>query len=382
MKTNGGVGCVWKPEFRDSVDPLTGVAVRQLTNYRGHSHLLYLTHRGWYDNGRRLLFGSDRGNRTNLFSVHIDTGEILQLTNMKPVAPPHEVLLLWSTVDAPRNKVYFSYDQEVLALDISSLQLTPLWRLPKGFRYGVLDHSADSRHLYVGIFEDLSAHVNIDYWRGYVGFSETWNARPWSRIMRIATDGSGAEIVWEEQNWIWCIEASPTQPHLVMFGYEGCPVGTPNRIWIRDVDAGQTYAIRPDAPDEQSDHEYWMADGVNVGYHVTTGDGYLLGCARFDGSGRSDYPTGPTGHTHSVDFSLVVGDAGRVLRLWQWNGHDFNPARHLCTHRSSSHIQQTHPHPRFTNDRRHIVYCSDVSGYGNIYLVEVPDPETLPLAED
>src|SRR5690625_7895403 len=42
----------------------------------GHSHHLYFTENGWYDNYKRLLFQSDRENQTNLFSINLETGKI------------------------------------------------------------------------------------------------------------------------------------------------------------------------------------------------------------------------------------------------------------------------------------------------------------------
>ena len=50
-------------------DPCSGVEVTQLTNYRGHNHHFYFTNPGWYENGKKLLIGSDRNNRTNLFGI-------------------------------------------------------------------------------------------------------------------------------------------------------------------------------------------------------------------------------------------------------------------------------------------------------------------------
>jgi len=72
-------GRFWPPEWRDYRDPRTNVTVRQLTNYKGHSHHLYFTNSGWYDDDRKLLFGSDRENRTNLFSIDLETGEIIRV---------------------------------------------------------------------------------------------------------------------------------------------------------------------------------------------------------------------------------------------------------------------------------------------------------------
>jgi len=50
-------------EWRTFRDRETGASVRQLTDYKGHSHHLYFTNSGWYEGGRRLLFSSDRENR-------------------------------------------------------------------------------------------------------------------------------------------------------------------------------------------------------------------------------------------------------------------------------------------------------------------------------
>lgn len=63
-------------EWRTWTDSQTGVAVRQLTSYKGHSHHLYFTNPGWYHGGRKLLFDSDRGNRANLFGLDLESGAI------------------------------------------------------------------------------------------------------------------------------------------------------------------------------------------------------------------------------------------------------------------------------------------------------------------
>jgi Tol biopolymer transport system component len=107
------------------------------------------------------------------------------------------------------------------------------------------------------------------------------------------------------------------------------------------------------------------------------------GQIRYDGSQKEEYDfPHTTGHIHSNDFKLIVGDGGRVVRLWKWNGNGFDGPRILCQHRSSMHIQQTHVHPRFSPDGSYVVFTSDVSGYGNVYKVEVPAFETLPPVED
>ena len=53
-------------EKKTYIDRASGVEVTQLTEHKGHSHHFYFTNSGWYAQGRKLLFASDRNNRTNL----------------------------------------------------------------------------------------------------------------------------------------------------------------------------------------------------------------------------------------------------------------------------------------------------------------------------
>src|SRR4029078_12151375 len=118
------------PEWRTFTDDQTGIAIRQLTNYKGHSHHLYFTNPGWHDGGRRLLFGSDRGNRTNLFSVDLSSGEITQLTDRDQPPPPGETSFLFSSVNPRRDEVYFWHGRDLVALDLGSLEERTLYRAP------------------------------------------------------------------------------------------------------------------------------------------------------------------------------------------------------------------------------------------------------------
>ena len=75
---------------------------------------------------------------------------------------------------------------------------------------------------------------------------------------------------------------------------------------------------------------------------------------------------------------MIVGDGGQVIRLWRKSGDGYDGPRILCEHRSSMHIQKSHPHPRFTADGKQVLFTTDHSDYCNVYLVDVPDFESLP----
>ena len=57
-------------------------------------------------------------------------------------------------------------------------------------------------------------------------------------------------------------------------------------------------------------------------------------------------------------------------------------SRVVLTHRGSFQIQTLHVHPRFSPDGKQILFASDMSGYGNVYLIDTPDFDSLPELED
>lgn len=374
------IGKIWPAERSAWQDPETGATVTQLTQYRAHSHHFYFTNSGWYAKGSKLLVSSDRFNATNLYSIDLATGEMVQLTDLEPLPLPREVEFLRACVNPTRSETYFWYGFDLIALDLDTLESRVLFQMEKGWDVSMINCSADGHDVYASISEDLSDRIRVDYLRGYVGFAETWEAKPLRRIIKVATSGAGGETVYEEKYWIGHVNTSPSRPHILTFCHEGPWDKVDNRIWGFDDHTGKAWKIRAPRSGESVGHEYWHADGERVGYHGRNPDGAkFLGHCRYDDTDHieNSFP-GNTGHIHSNDPKLIVGDGGRVVRLWKWNGQAYDGPRMLCRHNSSMKIQQLHVHPRFSDDNAQVVFTSDMSGYGNVYLVDVPDFESLP----
>ncbi len=367
-------------------DPCSGLSVTQLTDYKGHSHHFYFTNPGWYEDGRKLLFGSDRENRTNLFGVDLEAGEIEQLTDLEPVPPPRELHFLTACLNPVRDEVYFWHDLQLVALDIPSRKTRVLFEVEARWCVSMTNCSADGRHVYFGCYEDLSAKIHTDLLRGLVGFAETWAARPLSQIIEVAVDGSGDRdrVVYEEKIWIGHVNTSPTHAGLLTYCHEGPWARVDQRIWGLDANSGKVWKIRPTSEDEVVGHEYWYEDGIRVGYHGKTLEGRpMLGHIRFDDTEgfECDFP-GETGHIFSHDENLIVGDGDGVIRVWKWMGEGYTFPRVLCRHDSARHIQQTHPHPRISPGGQTVVFTSDRSGYGNVYAVPLAAFESLPPVDE
>lgn len=377
-------GTVTPAEWKVYKDRITGVEVTQLTNYKAHSHHFYFTENGWYDQGQRLLFISDRGNSTNLFSLEMKTGEITQLTEYVGNNGMSVCLNPAGTI------AYLNVQRKIIALDLTTLQERELYSCPEGFTIGNVNCTADGKHVVTCVKEDLSHRFEIDLGNGYVGHRELMNAKPLSRIMRIAVDTNEAEMVFEENNFITHINTSPTRPELITYCHEGPWHLVDHRIWGLDLNNGRTWKIRERfEPKEKVGHEFFFADGEHIGYHGFREDGTnFFGKIKFDNTGLEETEFHfNTWHAYANEHYAVVDGKGSVknICLWKKNEADSNFAgpRILCELRCSFHSQKVHAHPRFTNDGKKLLFTSDKNGYANVYLANIPDNfESLPLFEE
>jgi oligogalacturonide lyase len=372
----------WPAEVREFTDRLTGAAIRQLTRYKGHSNHLYFTNPGWYDGGRRMVFQSDRENRTNLFSIELATGGITQISETDGGAMQSMYL------NPTRDEGYFWCGPEVRAIDLHSGEERTLHAIEPDWNHSNISVTADGRYVCTADREPVDLPFEVEIRTGYVGFPETFKARPRCRIWRIPIDGGTAEVVHEEPCWIGHVNTSPTDPDLLSFCHEGPWERVDQRMWGLRPSEGKAWKIRPEQPGEAIGHEYWLADGQTLGYHGRTAAGEVFGFIRHDNTEQVEAPF-PTGsqHFHSNDRSLIIGDGhgGRTpyILLWTFDGQAFSEPRVLCIHRCSRHIQRTHVHPRLTPDGTQVVYTSDHTGYGQVHLVDVPERiESLPTIDE
>lgn len=360
-------------------DRVSGVQIRQLTGYLGHSNHAYFTNNGWYDDNKRLLFISDRNNACNLFSVEIESGIISQLTDFAPGdrTPVH----FTNDLNRKRQEIYYTREGVIYALSLETLESRPLYRVPEGFHGNIGMSGADGDYVYGTLTEDLSNRIYTNMSAGYIGMRETFYAKPDCRIVRIHLDSGNVEVLRQENCWIGHVNPSPVRPELLTFCHEGPWNLVDHRIWAMNTETGEVQKLRERTVEEEKiGHEYWHADGEHVGYQVHKPDHTsYFGVIRYDGTDMREAPCVPLpspDHIHSNDFRLIVSDSGKTIKLYHYNGKEFDNARVLAMHDGSFFYGSHHPHPRFTADGRQILYNSNCSGYCNLYLVDVPEDVT------
>jgi len=376
---------VFPSEKRSYKDRVTGVMVHQLTEHMAHSYHLYFTNPGWWDRDRRLLFGSDRGNSGNFYSLELESGEITRLTDN----PPGEAgSYQGACVNPVRDEAYFWRRRQLIAIDLRSGQQRTLFSCPDGWNASGTNCTADGRF----VCGEMSRPVDVgpvDLGAGYIGFREIFAAHPLCRVIRVPTEGADhqAETLHEERNWIGHVNTSPTQPHLLTFCHEGPWHLVEQRMWVLDQNSGRVEKLRPQEPGEAVGHEYWMSDGETIGYHGKWGDEAFYGFIRYDNTHRLELPfPHDSNHFHSNTPGLIVADGPQrgltpYVLLCRFDGAKFDGPRVLCVHRGSRHIQHLHIHPRFTPDGLQVLFTADPRGYGQLFLAEVPAFEELPTLE-
>jgi len=77
-------GAVFPPECRTDRDLQTGCAVTQLTNSPEEDYHPYFYNPAVTRDGRYLIFFSERTGLSNLFRLDLLSGEIVQLTDVRP----------------------------------------------------------------------------------------------------------------------------------------------------------------------------------------------------------------------------------------------------------------------------------------------------------
>ncbi len=374
-------------EMKVFKDRVSGVTVRQLTSYYCDSHHAYFTNNGLWKNGTEYLFISDRGNARNLFTVNLESGVINRLTDYQP--GDRTPVSFVNDFNPKRPEIYYLRENRIYAYDVEKLESRFLYEAPEGFKLGGGLAGADGRYVYCVLGEDLSSRIYTNMGASYIGFNETFEAHPDSRIIRIDVDNGHCDVLWQEKCWIGHVNPSPTQPTFLTFCHEGPWNLVDQRIWFLDTETCKPYMLRPRKVDQEMvGHEYWYADGLRVGYQVhrrAAGTSYF-GVIDYDGKNEMEalcVPFPSPDHIHSNDFNLIVSDAGSTIKLYRYNGTDYDDARILTMHDGGFFHQASHPHPRLMPGDRQVLYNSNSTGYIQLYLADVPEDVTaLPKVKD
>jgi len=328
------------------------------------------------------LISSDRGGRTNLYSIELASGQITQHTDSDQ---PSETPLLLASVNPRKPEAYLWRGNNLMAVDLVRNAERQIYRAEAKWAVGLTSVTAEGRSVITSLYENSSDRFAVDLFATGAGFNEYFEAKPESRIIAVPADGGPAQDVHKDRNWMGYTLASPTQPHLVIFRHVGPAERVEQPLFGLDLRGGKPWAIRSKKiPGEKLQSIHWQADGESIAFHAQRNDEHFFSSIRYDNQQAREIPLRERpGHFHCNSLDLIAADhradlANRFIRLYRVNYQRLDGPRILAEHRASSNVQQLHPHPRLTPDNRKVIFTSDRSGYAQIYEAEITNYDSLP----
>jgi oligogalacturonide lyase len=345
-------------------DHLTGRNYWQLTNGNWVSHAPYTYCRAFSCDEKYLIYSANRTGTYQLYRLEIETGLACQLTDLAG----YENFSL--NMHPAGKEVFFLAASKVFALELESGEC----RLVTDYQPLLGAEAKLGRPCLSG-----DGTLVLNYYQ-----------RPDGRtaIASAGATGSNAEeiFVFSRFETIGHLNFCPTDNNLVSFvPLPDCqndfslPAEKRARAWWLNLANGESQPLITVPPGHRATHEYWSPNGERVYFHQKTHPGWtptLIASVNKVGTDKQvHYQTNTiklghssvnSAHTKLVSDSQQAGKNELVLLDLVSNTVEI-----LCYPNASGAPHPNHVHPAFSLSGEKIIFTSDVSGYAQVYLLEL-----------
>lgn len=323
-------------------DPQSGLRIVRLTHYPTISTNLYFEMESFSEDERHVVFIAQRAASReapwDLFRVQTDGLELVQMTDRDDL---HGIV-----VSPALGAVLFQSGGQVIRMDLMSLEETPIAAVPGE-----------------GCLATPYSLATID--RAGTGY------------IALAPDPGGGQCIFK-------VEVATGQVDVLHRGtglnhLHVDPLG--KTLHFNDLDAGHACLIDTDGANyrrsafrEFAHHTWFGTTGKMQGTLLPPGRAVAL-------RGEDDAAFTPLAEGRYYWHSSASRDAQWIVSDTNWPQEGlylFHVATgrvtYVCDPRAScSHPQWTHPHPALSPSLRYILFNSDFTGVGQVYLAELTD---------
>lgn len=342
-----------------------GKDIFRLTDSPGAlTHHLYFTSPTMTQDNSWVIYGSDREveGRFDLYKLEFGSFNSVQITE-------GEGIWTQGAAFAPDgSEVFFSRDDNhIWAADLETLEEREVWHMEEAASVGYLSLSPDSEYL-------TFAFSRERLWEKELSSEELVERFPRCGVAVVRTDGSEAWLAVDANVLISHAQFCPDDGNLILYCHEG-PWHRVQRMWLVNRDGTNCRPLYAQAQNEAVGHEFW-GDGGRTVYFTAYGGRAPQGLWAISRSGAAPrcVLAGPT-HAHGTaspneDVFVVDECFGDRDHLWVAYRGSWEP-RILCRVGSSWAKQKLHPHPRFLSTGQAVLFTSDRTGSGELYMVSV-----------
>ncbi|MDP1676584.1 MAG: hypothetical protein Q8L88_06925 [Bacteroidota bacterium] len=365
-KEQGYIGKVMPSEKKTWIDDTTGCEITQWTSTGKNSHP-YFTNESFINDTTAIIY-SDRSGSKQLYKLHLQSGEMIQMTAAKELRNMDHL---------PQFKKLWYFDGTMLCeLNTETFSAEEVYDFsPQKFAVGSFTVTCDAQWF---VFSTNKKEFNPDD----CGYG------PYTLYKLNLKDKSLKQITMDMGFNIGHVQANPANPNLIMYCWQwekfGRPllVGhAPVRVWWVNIDGtdggpvAQVYGT-------QRTHETWSADGKYISsiskYRIGSNVGkHFLSFQSIDNKvNQNYYEQVSPGHQNIFKDNKhwivdQVNDDDQLLALLTRGEKNIVEKKILFRHGSSMLGQGSHPHPRFSTNGTYVLFSTDKTGTPQVYTVRV-----------
>ncbi|MCG9129329.1 PD40 domain-containing protein [Candidatus Poribacteria bacterium] len=363
-------------ELRELQDSQTGSHIYQITGDETINHNLYFLTPSFTQDQKYLIFTSYRSGKANFYIVEYPDGNIVQITN------GDEVHGYSGVISKEGKELFYTEGNSIKAIHIESFEERVLAVFPGG-SLGECSVSADENYIVTAMKLDGKSHVTVT-----------------------ATDGSGGEIIYTSPDQtIIHPQFHPKHPELIAYSGDPAP-----RMWTIKRDGTENRRLYEHENSEFLVHETFLGSQDDLivthwpyslrrisldtlemetisdfnAWHIASNrDGTKVLCDTVHPDIGLRLVDVETGKHEAICYpksssggSQWKKDRYAVAEDWAAAQQDGDREKSLSWMEMKIDTvygpQWTHPHPSFSPDESSVVYTSDVSGYSQVYVANIP----------
>lgn len=364
----------------EKYDDVTGYEVWQMTSYDAGAWATHFNTQSFTPDDRYLIFSSERTGSWQLFRVELNSGEILQLTNLRSLSSSS------FTVHPNGEEVYFGFDGKLGRVNIYTGEISSReFEEPVTFRRVI---SSDGHYTTVSSYDGERSTIYL---------ISLPDAEIEAKLHWPSGETLGTYLEWTgsishtmiNPGYPWLVSFLPGSTHAEETQYfdhqrdMSLPKKLRARVWIWDARNGEVRPLVSMPYHYSNTHESWSRDGERFFFFQKHAPGWIPNhIASVNKSGK-DWQNHHSDDTLRLGHGTPSYDGKWFISDGQNGGH--NPLRlinletgkwkDLCWPNASiypGHSEQAHVHPSFSSSGNFVAYTSDKTGSPEVYVVPIP----------
>jgi oligogalacturonide lyase len=367
------------------IDSETGHQIEKLVDREGNNSSFYFHNNPFLPTRDKknwlMVFHGSTANGEQLFTIDLESKEIVQLTNT-PGSKSGEI------VGVKTRQVYYRIKDSIFSTHIDSHKTKFIFKFPSDKIGSVATLNADETLLggVISSKEEQEIFKNNPEKKDF--FEKIYNAKLKRTLITIDVATGNLNELFSENAWLNHEQFSPTNPNLFMYCHEG-PWHKVDRIWNIDIRSKDRKKIHNRTVEREiAGHEFFSPDGKTIWFdlQIPRGETFFLAGKNLETNEEKRYTL--QRDEWSIHYNIAPdmktfagdgGDEGQVAHATngRWIYH-FTPKGDLLISEKlvnmKNHNYKLEPNVHFSPDGKWIIFRANFEGNSQIYAVAINKP--------